>query len=383
MKKRSVNSTHSKIDGTNCEVSFNFTELKKVYSDIQKKLESPEVWKDHEHMSRLMKVRARFAEFFEELKKIEELFEELEVYLELAQEGENIEKEWKEGITQLEKLLDDFEIRILLSEDEDYNNAIVEIHAGAGGTEAQDWVEMLLRMYTRWADQHNLKVRIVDILPGEEAGIKSVTFRVEGPYAYGLLKSEHGVHRLVRISPFDANRRRHTSFASVFVIPEIEEDLEIELNPSELKIETFRASGHGGQHVNVTDSAVRITHLPTGIVAQCQNERSQHQNKRIALQILKSRLYEYYKKQREKEFEEKYESTKTDISWGHQIRSYTLHPFKLVKDHRTGYEQPQAERVLDGELLDEFIKHYLVMKRKEKGMVDLVVDTGSAQPRSS
>ena len=327
-----------------------------------------------------MREKRRYEEFIEEIERIEQYINDLDVYLELASEGEDVSSEWQEHVKTLKQDLDDLEIRVLMNEPEDPNPAILEIHAGAGGTEAQDWAEMLLRMYLRWAERRGFKTRIVDILPGEEAGIKRVTVHVDGPYAYGLLKAESGVHRLVRISPFDANNRRHTSFASVFVIPEVEEIEEIEINPADLKIETFRASGHGGQHVNVTDSAVRITHIPTGIVAQCQNERSQHQNKRMAMQILKARLYEYYRKKRAEEFQEKYESSKTDIAWGHQIRSYVLYPYQMVKDHRTGHEDPQAERVLDGEHLDEFIRAYLIYRRKEKGFHEVVQKSATDEP---
>lgn len=330
-----------------------------------------------------MREKRRYEEFIEEINRIEQYLSDLSVYLELAQEGEDVTAEWQEHVARLKQDLKDLENRILLSEPEDANPAILEIHAGAGGTEAQDWAEMLMRMYLRWAEKKGFKTRIVDILPGEEAGIKRVTLHIDGPYAYGLLKAESGVHRLVRISPFDANNRRHTSFASVFVIPEVEDIGEIEINPADLKIETFRASGHGGQHVNVTDSAVRITHIPTGIVAQCQNERSQHQNKRMAMQILKARLYDYYRKKREEEFQEKYESNKTDIAWGHQIRSYVLYPYQLVKDHRTGHEDPQAEKVLDGEHLDDFIQAYLIHQRQRKGLHEVVQKTSDESAPST
>ncbi|GBC85510.1 Peptide chain release factor RF2 [bacterium HR11] len=323
-------------------------------------------------MSQIAREKTRLESLLAELDRVERQLEDLQVYLELAREGEDVEPEFRQAVERLEKALQEMETRLLLNEEDDERNAILSIHAGAGGTEAQDWAELLLRMYLRWAEAHGFKAQVVDVLPGEEAGLKSVTVRVEGPYAFGRLKGETGVHRLVRISPFDANRRRHTSFASVFVIPEVEDDIEVEIRPEDLRIETFRAGGHGGQHVNMTDSAVRITHIPTGIVVQCQNERSQHQNKRIALQILRARLYDYYKRKREEEFQQKFESAKTDISFGHQIRSYILHPYKLVKDHRTGHEDPQAELVLDGEHLDDFIRAYLIYRRRQKGMADIV-----------
>jgi peptide chain release factor 2 len=254
--------------------------------------------------------------------------------------------------------LADIELKEILGGPDDQSNAIVSLHPGAGGTEAQDWAEMLLRMYLRWADQKGYKTEIMEYQPGEEAGVKSVTITVEGEYAYGHLKAEAGIHRLVRISPFDANSRRHTSFASVFVYPEIDETVKVEIIESDLRIDTYRASGAGGQHVNKTDSAVRITHLPTNIVVACQNERSQHKNKAMAMKILRSRLYELeLEKQREKM--ETYHKTKKEIAWGSQIRSYVLHPYRMVKDHRTGLEIGNADGVLDGNI-ERFIQAYLL-----------------------
>jgi peptide chain release factor 2 len=253
------------------------------------------------------------------------------------------------------------ETATLLPGENDRLNAIVTIHPGAGGTESQDWAEMLLRMYKRWAERHGFKFQVMEFQAGEEAGLKSATFTVTGDYAYGLLSSEIGVHRLVRISPFDAAARRHTSFASVFVSPEIDETINIELKPEELRIETYRATGAGGQHVNTTDSAVRITHLPSGTVAQCQNERSQHRNKEIAMKFLRSKLYELELLKR-REASQKLEDSKMEIGFGSQIRSYVLHPYRLVKDLRTKFEVGDADRVLDGDL-DPFIKAYLVSRR--------------------
>jgi peptide chain release factor 2 len=253
------------------------------------------------------------------------------------------------------------ETATLLPGENDRLNAIVTIHPGAGGTESQDWAEMLLRMHKRWAERHGFKFQVMEFQAGEEAGLKSATFTVTGDYAYGLLSSEIGVHRLVRISPFDAAARRHTSFASVFVSPEIDETINIELKPDELKIETYRATGAGGQHVNTTDSAVRITHLPSGTVAQCQNERSQHRNKEIAMKFLRSKLYELELLKR-REASQKLEDSKMEIGFGSQIRSYVLHPYRLVKDLRTKFEVGDADRVLDGDL-DPFIKAYLVSRR--------------------
>lgn len=238
-------------------------------------------------------------------------------------------------------------------------NAIMSIHAGAGGTEAQDWAEMLMRMYLRWAEKRNFKTNIIDYLPGDEAGVKSVSFTVEGEYAYGYAKAEIGIHRLVRISPFDAGARRHTSFASVFVYPEVDDEIIIDINEDDLRIDTFRSGGKGGQHVNKTDSAVRITHLPTNIVVQCQNERSQHKNKAMAMKYLKSRLYERELQQKKEKLDEE-NKLKKDIAWGSQIRSYVLHPYKMVKDHRTNLEIGNAQKVLDGDL-DDFIQAYLMI----------------------
>jgi peptide chain release factor 2 len=242
----------------------------------------------------------------------------------------------------------------------DKNNAIMTIHPGAGGTESQDWAQMLMRMYLRWAERHNFKAQIVDLILGEEAGIKSATITFTGKYSYGYLKSEAGVHRLIRISPFDFNKRRHTSFAAILIYPEVEEDIDIDIKEEDLKIDTFRASGAGGQHVNKTSSAVRITHIPSGIVVSCQNERSQHKNKALALKILKSRLYDLKVREREKEIEN-FIGNKKEIAWGNQIRSYILHPYRVVKDHRTGIEIFDVESVLDGDI-DVFIKEYLKKK---------------------
>ena len=250
------------------------------------------------------------------------------------------------------------ELKMMLSSEQDPMNAIMSIHAGAGGTEAQDWAEMLLRMYLRWAEKRNFKTSIIDYLPGDEAGVKSVSLTVEGEYAYGYARAEIGIHRLVRISPFDAGARRHTSFASVFVYPEIDDEIKIDIHEDDLRIDTFRSGGKGGQHVNKTDSAVRITHLPTGIVVQCQNERSQHKNKTMAMKYLKSRLYERELQQKNERLDEE-NKQKKDIAWGSQIRSYVLHPYKMVKDHRTNLEISNTQRVLDGDI-DDFIQAYLM-----------------------
>jgi peptide chain release factor 2 len=289
--------------------------------------------------------------------------EDIEVLVELSEEGENVDEEIRESLASFEKDLAEAELQMLFFEEDDARNAILTIHPGAGGTESQDWAQMLLRMYLRYAERKSFKTEVIDFLSGEEAGLKSVTVRIEGDYAYGNLSQDSGVHRLVRISPFDANKRRHTSFAAVFIYPEVEEDIEIEIDAEDLRIDTYRASGRGGQHVNVTDSAVRITHIPTGIVVQCQNERSQHKNKASAMKVLKARLYELEKKAKLEKIE-KLEDAKSDIAWGNQIRSYVLHPYRMIKDLRTNVEIGDVERVLDGDI-DEFIKSSLLLRKTE------------------
>jgi len=289
----------------------------------------------------------------------QEELEELEVLAGLQEEDTDgeMEAELRKQLKVVDQKIHDLEFRRMLGGKEDSKNAILTIHPGAGGTESQDWAEMLMRMYLRYAERKGFQTNIMDFQSGDEAGIKSVTVEVTGPYAYGYLKAEAGVHRLVRISPFDANSRRHTSFASVFVLPEIDDDIEIEINPSDLRIDTFRASGAGGQHVNKTDSAIRITHLPTGIVVSCQNERSQHKNKANALKILASKLYQRELEEQQKKKQEM-EKNKRDIAWGSQIRSYIFHPYNLVKDHRTNVETSNIQQVMDGDL-DMFIEKYL------------------------
>jgi len=295
-------------------------------------------------------------------KKLETGYLDAQTLFELAEEDtdKNLYLEAADQIDPLAALFEKVEFQKLLSEEMDPNNAILTINAGSGGTESQDWAEMLLRMYQRWAQDKGFQVQLIDRLAGEDAGMKSATLNILGDYAYGLLKSEAGVHRLVRISPFDANNRRHTSFSSVFVSPEIAEDVEIEINPADLRIDVYRAGGKGGQGVNTTDSAVRITHLPSKIVVTCQQERSQLRNKEIAMKVLKSRLYEK-RMDEERQKQQALEDTKKEISWGSQIRSYVLHPYKMVKDHRTGHHSSGAEGVLDGEL-DPFIKEFLTCR---------------------
>ncbi|MBZ4643406.1 MAG: peptide chain release factor 2 [Deferribacteres bacterium] len=333
----------------------------KIAREIEKidkmSMEDADFWNKKESKI-LLKEQAIKKRFLEEYKFIKKLVEDCKVMIELFESGEDeAEKELYQLVNELEDKITDFELKLILNGENDSNNAILTIHSGAGGTEANDWANMLFRMYTMWVEKKNFKYEILDLLPGDEVGIKSVTINVVGEYAYGYLKGETGIHRLVRLSPFDSNNKRHTSFASVFVLPEIDDDIEISIVESDLKIDTFRASGAGGQHVNTTDSAVRITHIPTGIVVSCQNERSQHKNKAHAMKILKAKLYELELEKRNKEKSE-LESSKSEIGWGNQIRSYVMHPYKMVKDLRTRYETGNVDAVMDGNI-DDFIKSYL------------------------
>ena len=285
-------------------------------------------------------------------------------------QGEDVSADIERAIASLASEVEAGEIRTMLSGEMDRKNAIITIHPGAGGTESQDWAEMLLRMYLRWAERKGFKREVVDTQPGDEAGIKSATVVVSGDYAYGLLSAEAGVHRLVRISPFDQAARRHTSFASLYVWPELPDDVEIEIDEKDLRIDTFRSSGAGGQHVNVTDSAVRITHLPTGIVVSCQNERSQHKNRAAAMKVLKARLYDLKLKEQQEKLEQ-IGGEKKDIAFGSQIRSYVLHPYRMVKDHRTKYQTSDVDRVLDGDI-DAFIKTFLM--KRALGKLETTID---------
>jgi peptide chain release factor 2 len=331
-------------------------------NELQKSSDQSEFWTNPESAKALLREQKQISRLVDNFSGLDRDLGDTAVLLELALEesDQSVLKEVEEKLNSLEENVRGLEIQRLFSRPEARGNAIVEIHAGAGGTEAQDWAEMLLRMYLRWAERERYKSEILDTLPGEEAGIKSATFSLEGEYVYGRLKAEVGIHRLVRISPFDANARRHTSFAALFVYPSAEDDVDIQINEADLKIDTYRASGAGGQHVNKTDSAVRITHFPTGIVVQCQNERSQHKNKALAMKILKSRLYdlELEKKREEKDSLHK---TKKDIAWGSQIRSYVLQPYQMVKDHRTNCEIGNVAAVLDGDI-NRLIHEYLIME---------------------
>lgn len=328
--------------------------------DIQSQMNQDGFWDNLAVSNKLMKEMKYLKSCVEPFESNQKKLKDLEELASLSEDDKEMLAEIEGEVNQIEFEIDEIETRSLLSGNFDRNNVILSINAGAGGTESCDWTGMLLRMYTRWADLNGYSVKTIDLLPGEEAGIKNVTLSIEGDMVYGYLKGEKGVHRLVRISPFDSNKRRHTSFASVDVIPEVEDDIEFEINPDELRIDIFRSSGPGGQSVNTTDSAVRITHLPTGIVVQCQNERSQLQNKQTAMKVLKARLYEKKQKEQEAEMAKEY-GEKQRIEWGSQIRSYVMHPYNMVKDHRTEAETGNVERVMDGDI-SLFINAFLRWK---------------------
>ena len=340
-------------------IHFDIANLESELSQLENQTNQAEFWSDSQNSSKILK---RITELKNKVGQFKNVKNDLENFIEiknllLQASDEDLEKELEIGMPKLEKEIEKLETSTLLSGKYDINNAIITLHPGAGGTEAQDWVEMLYRMYTRWANANGYKVEELDYLEGEEAGIKSVTFLVSGDYAYGYLKGEQGVHRLVRISPFDAGGRRHTSFASVEVLPEITEDIEVDINPDDLKVDTYRASGAGGQHINKTSSAVRITHIPTGIVVACQTERSQIQNRETAMKMLKSKLL-HLKEQEHKETIDELKGIQMDIAWGSQIRSYVFCPYTMVKDHRTNYEVGNIQAVMDGDL-NGFIDSYL------------------------
>ncbi len=344
------------------EVIFDLDAKLSRLEEIEKEIVKPNFWDANETAQKILKEGNALKAEVDFWGRLKTAIEEARGYFDLAQEekDEATLQDVTAQLAQVEKEILAAEFKRMLGGENDPNNAIVSVHAGAGGTEAQDWSEMLLRMYLRWAERKGYQTEIIDYLPGEEAGLKSATFTVNGEYAYGYLKAESGIHRLVRISPFDAGKRRHTSFSSVFVYPEIEEDIVVEINEDDLRIDTYRSSGAGGQHVNKTDSAVRITHLPTGIVVQCQNERSQHKNRAMAMKVLKARLYELKRKEQEEKMEHLH-SSKKEIAWGSQIRSYILQPYRLAKDHRTNLEVGNVDAVLDGDL-DSFIEAYLLQK---------------------
>jgi len=331
-------------------------ELKK----LEKIMGQSDFWqKGQEEVARISQQRAFLKERIDLWEKLRQGTEDAKIMAEMALEEDDAVtlKEVEKEVSGLQREVESLDFQSLLGDPDDKRNAIVAINAGAGGTEAQDWVEMLYRMYLRWCENRGMKVQVIDHLEGDEAGIKNITFTVTGPYAYGYLKSEHGIHRMVRISPFDATGRRHTSFASVSVLPEIDTNIEIEIDEKDLRVDTYRASGPGGQHVNKTSSAIRITHFPTGIVVQCQNEKSQHRNKDMALKVLKARLYELEKEKREEKKHEMHQNQK-EIAWGSQIRSYVFNPYRMVKDHRTNLEVGDVDKVMDGGI-DPFIDAYL------------------------
>ena len=350
---RASKSGRSRSGGT-----FDTADLERRIAEIDQAMADGSVWDDPERAAELNRERADAVARRDRARRLVGLLEDARTLLELDREGEGVDEEFAEVLDGLDQAIADVEVSMMLSGEDDHRNAILSIHPGAGGVDAQDWAEMLLRMYLRWAERQGYQTELVDRLDGEGAGIKSATVRVIGPDAYGWLKAERGVHRLVRISPFDAAARRHTAFASVDVIPEIDDTIEIEIDDKDLRIDTFRSSGAGGQHVNVTDSAVRITHLPTGIVVSCQDERSQHRNREKAFRILRARLYERALREREEQ-RRREAGDKKQIDFGSQIRSYVLAPYRMVKDHRTGLDVGDVDRVLDGDL-GPFMKAWLL-----------------------
>ena len=346
------------------EVIFDLDTQEKDLQELEALMARADFWqKDQEAISRLTQRRAALRDNIDQWKQYHQSVEDAGLLAEMAEEEEDRAtlNEVKRDVIRLEKQVRELDLQTLLNGPDDHRNAILAINPDAGGTEAQDWAEMLLRLYLRWCESREYAVRTLDLQPGEEAGIKSVTITVQGPYVYGYLKSEHGIHRMVRISPFDATGRRHTSFASVSVAPEIDTDIKIEIEDKDLRIDTYRASGPGGQHVNKTSSAIRITHLPSGIVVQCQNEKSQHRNRDMALKVLKARLYEL-EKQKQEEMKHEMHDTQMDIAWGSQIRSYVFNPYRIVKDHRTNVEVGNLDRVMDGDI-NPFIDAYLRRRR--------------------
>ncbi len=346
-----------------CGSIFDSPRLTRELAQVEDKIADPAVWADAAKSQPLMRERKRLEEQLSYARELDRRMGDIDSYFELMREGEtSIEEDLKREIGSLSTYAEQLESRTMLSEEHDTLNAIVTVHPGAGGTESQDWAEMLMRMYLRWAEREGFKTEINEIQDGDEAGIKSATFTITGEFAFGLLQGETGVHRLVRISPFDQAKRRHTSFASAFVSPEIDDSIVIDIKPDDLRIDTYRSGGKGGQHVNTTDSAVRITHIPTGIVAGCQNERSQHKNKERAMKMLRSRLYEF-ELDKKKAASRKLEDSKLEINFGSQIRSYVLQPYRMAKDLRTRVEVGDVDRVLDGDL-EPFIRGYLRMRRE-------------------
>ena len=337
--------------------TFDLNLQEKKLESLKKKSQDPSFWNDQDNASTILKNISRIENEIKVWINLDKKNSDISVLIEFAEKGEVEDEEINNELNQYEKIIKDLELKLILGNKQDNQDAILTIHPGAGGTESQDWADMLFRMYSRYIERKSFNKNILDYQPGDEAGIKDITIEIKGDYAYGMLKAEAGIHRLVRISPFDSNSRRHTSFASVFVYPSVTEEIDIEINPNDLRIDTYRASGAGGQHVNKTDSAIRITHIPTNIVVQCQNERSQHKNKETCMTMLKARLYEHELEKKEKQ-EQSIEKSKSDIGWGHQIRSYVLHPYRMVKDNRTNYESSNPDKVLDGDI-DTFLENSL------------------------
>jgi peptide chain release factor 2 len=346
---------------TPCGGSFDVDGKRTELARLDERLTDQELWSDPDRAKGLQQERARLVESLDAAAGLKTLLEDAETLLELGREGEDVVGDLSAAVERLGSRVEEVELETLLVGEHDAANAILEIHPGAGGTESQDWSRMLLRMYERWAERHGFVVETIDYQSGDEAGIKSATLAIRGPNAYGYLQTERGVHRLVRISPFDAQSRRHTSFASVDVVPEVEDDVEVDIDDKDVRIDTFRSSGAGGQHVNKTESAVRLTHLPTGIVVSCQNERSQHRNREVAWQVLRAKLYDLARQEADEKMAREV-GDKKKIEWGSQIRSYVLAPYRLVKDHRTSFEMGDADRVLDGDL-DGFIRNALNLLR--------------------
>ncbi|PYT36237.1 MAG: peptide chain release factor 2 [Acidobacteria bacterium] len=336
--------------------------LDRDLAGIETTVADPGLWNDPARAQAVLRARTRLTEEIEAFRRLEKKVEDAEVCAELAREGEEVAVDLKQAVDALRSALDERELEIMLTGEHDAGDAILTVHPGAGGTESQDWAEMLYRMYLRWAEGHGFRVEALDYQKGDEAGIKSATLMVRGRNAYGFLRAESGVHRLVRISPFDSSGRRHTSFASVYAYPDLDDRIEVAVEEKDLRVDTYRSSGAGGQHVNVTDSAVRITHLPTGIVVSCQNERSQHRNRDMAMKILRARLYDLERRKRDEKRAVE-EGAKKDIDFGSQIRSYVLQPYTLVKDHRTGFERGDVQNVLNGDI-DSFVKTYLLSRSR-------------------
>ena len=352
----------SAIKCATCGSIFDPARIRRELSAIETKLADPALWSDPNAAKPLMRDKKRLETLVADDTELVRRMNDLEAYFELAREGEQVDAELDQGIKDLASFAESIEAKTMLSSETDPLNAIVTVHPGAGGTESQDWAEMLMRMYLRWAEQQGFKTEVNDLQDGEEAGIKSATFTISGDSVFGQLAGESGVHRLVRISPFDSAKRRHTSFASVYVSPEIDDSIHVDIKQDDLRIDTYRSGGKGGQHVNTTDSAVRMTHLPTGIVVCCQNERSQHKNRDRAMKMLRSRLYEY-ELEKKRAVTKKLEDSKLEINFGSQIRSYVLQPYRIAKDHRTKVEVGDVDKVLDG-YLEPFLRGFLLAKRR-------------------